>query len=316
MKKIITLFLLVFLAVGTFGFVMAEDSEKINIPEAREVGFFEGMFDGIGFAFTFNKEHKLERALELAEKRLAEVEYFAEEYPEKAEVAREKYNKFIVDAEKALAGIEDSKVKDVDGSIRNIENVVRAQNKFEWHREHIGEIYLRALHRFEGNNASDEKIERFEKLYEKALNRSEGMEKKIFEKKEQIMKRHKILSEKSDEELNEILVSIEDKEGLVVAREKRIERAQVRVQKFVEIKNREVLKAQARLDNSNLTEDQKQLVEKKIRLANERVHNFEDNADKRIEVEKRLVQARARRADNFEEEVVREIKNRELSLTE
>ena len=44
-----------------------------------KIGFFENAFDNIGLAFTFNNEKKIQKALELAEKRLAEAEILSED---------------------------------------------------------------------------------------------------------------------------------------------------------------------------------------------------------------------------------------------
>ncbi|MCK5342292.1 MAG: hypothetical protein KAR20_02745, partial [Candidatus Heimdallarchaeota archaeon] len=136
-----------------------DDSEEVEIPEAREVGFFEDVFDRVGFAFIFNRERKIERALDLAEKRLAEAEAFAEEDPEKAERAQKRYDAFVAKAEEVLEKIEVQKSDDGNRSIRDMGMIARIQNKFERHREHTDEIYIRALERFRENNASEEKIE-------------------------------------------------------------------------------------------------------------------------------------------------------------
>ena len=277
-----------FLIVGTLSFVVADDvSGEENIPEAKRIGFFENAFDNIGFAFTFNKENKIRRALELAEKRLAEAEILAEENPEEAERARERYDAFVAKAEEVLEEISDAENENL--SIDNIEKIARIQNRFEKHRENAERIYTRALERFENNNASDEKIERFENFYERALERSNKMEDKIIQKRESAIKRHKVLVEKSDEELENILKDIEKKEGLSEAREVRMEKAEMRVQKIVGIKQRNLEKVETRLNEENLTDKQREQITNRIETANKNIQKLEVKTRERIEAHTNLI---------------------------
>ena len=288
MKKIGILFLMMFLLVGTFGFVVAgeDDSEEFEIPEAKDVGLFENVFDRIGFAFIFNRERKIERALELAEKRLAEAEAFAEEDPEKVERAREKYEEFVAKAEEILEGIEEQKSDDENRSISDMERIARIQNKFERHREHAEEIHIRALERFRKNNASEEKIERFENFYERALNRSDQMEEKILQKREVVINRHKVLAAKSDEELEVILEKMESNEGLVKSREARLERVEQRAERFVVVHEIGLEKFRTRLENSNLSDEQKVKVQSELGRLDKKLNTFREKSVERLEIAK------------------------------
>ena len=269
---------MLFLLIGAINFVVAEEDSEVDIPEPGRVGFFENSFDRVKAAFMFNKERKIEFALERAEKRLAEMEALAETDPERAERAQERYDAFIAQAEEILANIEAHKGDNMDRSKDDLGQIARIQNRFERHREHADEIYTRALERFEMNNASDEKIERFEMFYERSLDRNQQMEEKIIERRENAIKRHKALAELSDEELETILGEIEEKEGLVQAREKRMERAEVRVQKFAEHKKIIAERHKARLENSNLTNAEKAQIQQKIDASQKKVDNIKVRA--------------------------------------
>ncbi|MFH1238315.1 MAG: hypothetical protein ABIH79_01575 [archaeon] len=288
MKKISVLFLMVFLLVGTLGFVVAveEDSGEVEIPEARGIGFFEDTFDRIGFAFIFNQERKIERALELAEKRLAEAEAFAEEDPERAEKARERYEGFVANAEEVLEKIGTQKSNDGGRSVKDMEMMARIQNRFEKHREQAEEIHIRALERFRNNNASDEKIDRFENLYERALIRNDAMEQKVLQKREIVLNRHKVLSGKSDEELEEILVEIESKEGLVAARERRLERVEQRTERFIGVQEAQLERTRTRLENAGLSEEQKLKVQSELGKLDQKLNTFKEKSAERIGVAK------------------------------
>lgn len=301
-----------FLIVGTLSFVVAEDvSVEEDIPQAKKIGFFENAFDNVGLAFTFNKEAKIKRALELAEKRLAEAEVLAEENPEEAEKAQERYNAFVAKAENILEKISNTEAENENLSIDNIAMIARIQNRFEKHRERTERIYVRALERFEENNASDEKIERFENFYNRSLTRSEEMEAKIIQKKEVAIKRHKVLAEKSDEELEDILENIEEREGLIEAREQRIERAEVRVQKIVAVRQRNIERTEARLDEGNLTDEQKAKIANRIKVANEKLQQFEVQARERIETRANLTAEKiAKNSNALKNAVNQELSNR------
>ena len=259
-----------FLLIGTLGFVAAEEESVAVISEAKEVGFFENSFDNIRLSFTFNKEKKIERILDMAEKRLIEAEAMAEENPEKAEKAQEKYDALVAKAEKTLSKIEESK-NGVNGSAEDISKMARIQNKFEKHREHAEMVHARAMKRFEENNASDEKIARFEGLYEKAMDRADDMEAKVLEEKENAVKKYKVLADMSDEELETVLENIEEKEGLVEAREMRTERAEVRSEEVSKIRERVVKRAELRLNNTNLTEGQRMQITERIEATSQKM---------------------------------------------
>ena len=302
MEKIGTLFMMAFLLIGTFGIVVAEEDEgELDLPEAKKVGFFGSSFDKVRLAFTFNKEKKIERTLAMAEKRLAEAEAVSEEDPERLERAQAKYDELVTRAEEILADME-SRADDEKESVKDMERLTRIQNKFEKHREHAGEIYARALGKFEANNASDEKIERFEMFYERALNRSDQMETKLLEQKRNNFRQHKALSEMSDGELSELLVEIEENEGLKAAREKRVERSEVRVEKLESIQERKVEQVRARLNNSDLSDEEKSRVQEQMKKAEQKMEKFRksvsDKAEVRLEVAGQKVEDRKGAVEN------------------
>lgn len=269
MRKINVMFVMLFLLIGSLSFVVADShdiGDETVIKEAKNVGFFGNAMDGIRFAFTFNKERKIEFALERAEKRLAEVEANAEDNPERAERAQERYDEFVAKAEEILAAIEDRQNNE-DESTEYIGKIARIQKKFELHREHAEEIYTRALIRFEENNASDEKIERFEMFYERSLSRSNEMEIKLIAKRRSIIERHKDLTNESDDELEDVLEEIEKREGLTDARIRREVRSKIRIEKFDEVTGRRIERYELRLRESDLTEDQKLRIRARIETA-------------------------------------------------
>jgi hypothetical protein len=244
MKGIKTLFVMALLLLGTFTIVSAENTtvtsdlqnSTIVLPEANRVGFFENFGDSLKYAFMFNKEHKAEFALQRAEKRLAEMEYFAEKNPEMMERARARYEALLNESQELLESIESS--DEENNSTEDLEGILRIQERFEMHREKAAEIYTRALNKFQNNNASAEKIARFEEFYDRALNHSNRMEDKILEKRNNAVLKYKVMSEKSDEELEEFMNELENETGLIQAREQRKAREEIRNEHLEQIRNR------------------------------------------------------------------------------
>ncbi len=297
MKKITSLFVMAFLLVGTLGFVVAEESV---VPEAKKIGFFEDRMDRIRLAFTFNKETKIERALVMAEKRLAEAEVLIDEDSEAYDRVQARYNELVAKAEEILEGIE-SGAEDENSSVENMEKIARIQNRFEKHRDQADEIYTRARERFEENNASEEKLARFEGFHERAFNRSYVMEEHIIEKKDNAVLKHKVLSEMGDEELEELLEEIESGEGLTEAREVRMENFEDRTDRL-EDKGIEITeRIRTRLESANLGEDQRARLNIRIESAEGRLEDvgnrtqegldeFEEDAGQMVEGMRNVVE--------------------------
>jgi hypothetical protein len=316
MKKITSLFMMAFLLVGTFGIVAAEELDEGNssdidfngfIPKPEKVGFFSNQMFKLGLAFTPNKEKKIEKVLNMAERRLAEAELLAEEDPEAYAAAQERYDELVARAEEILSDIE-SENGDENTSVEYIEKVARIQNKFERHRDHSDEIYARALERFANNNASDEKIARFEMFHERALNRSDRMEKRILEKRENAVLKHKALSEMSDDELEDLLERIEEGEGLTKAREKRMEHIENRMQKFEDIGARRIERVRERLEDANVSEELKERLRERLVNVEGRVEEFGERAQERLEEQKELAE---RRTENIRNAIEDELNNRD-----
>lgn len=313
MKKLSGLFGMIFLLVGSLGFVVAEDGEDV-VPEAKKVSFFENFRYRIDLVFTFNKEKKIEKILEMAEKRLAEAELLAEENSEAYTKAQERYDALVSRAEEILAGIEEGG-DGVNGSLGDVERVFRIQDKFERHRAHADEIYTRVLEKFEANNASDEKIARFEMFYERTLNKSYKMEVRILEKRENAIRKYKNLSNGDDDEVNEVLKEIEDREGLNKFREERMERAEDRIRRIVGVKMRYIGKTRLRLNDSNLNEERKAEIEMRIESAEGNLERFEFRFREKIEDGEIRSEIRFREKveNRFEEEAVKEVEENLLN---
>jgi len=285
MKKIfMSMAVIGLLVVSMFGVMAAEAEEEIELPEPGRIGFFENMFDHIKLGLTFNKERRVERALEMAERRLAAAEALVEEDPEGAEKARERYEFFLGKAESAMEGMSeigwkpDPDRKCEDGEGKCVHKLVRAQDRIEAHREKVEAMHLRALEKLEARNASEEKISKLEVLFEKSNDRLDRAEEKVLQKRENAKIKYKVLSEGNESELNETLRSIEGEEGFLRAREKRKARAEVRVEKFTSIRERQADKLQAKLNNSELNESQREKAQQRLEDSEKRIEKYAETA--------------------------------------
>ncbi len=285
--------------------VAAEDVDSdAGALRANTVGFFENSFDRLRLAFTFNKENRINRILDMAEKRLAEAKISAESDPDRLILDQEKYDELVAKANEVLADIKDG--DDNKSSIKNMERIFRIQNRFEKHRERADEIYTRALERFEMNNASEEKIERFEMFYERALNRSNEMETRILERRKEAIKKHKRLTNMTEDELNDLLSDIEENEGLVQAREKRVSRAQTRIEIFEDTQKQRIGRIQAHLNDSALSEEKKAQIQKRLESTQQKMVKFREKAIAKAEARINInSQGMKDRKNVFEKELAR-----------
>ena len=307
MKKITSLFIMMFLLIGTFGVVMAEEVDDV-IPEAKEVGFFSNQMFKLGLAFTFDKEAKIDKILEMAERRLAEAELLAEEDPEAYDIAQKRYDDLVARAEEVLADIE-SEGGDEAASIDYIGRIARIENKFERHRDHADEIYTRVKERLETNNASAERLERFEMFHERALTRSDEMEARLIEKQNNAVLKHKALSEMSEEELEDLFKRIEDEEGLTEAREARFKKAEERIERLGEAGAERLERAKDRLEDANrMNEDQRERAQERLEEANNRLEEAGERAQERLENQRELAEGRA---EDLKDAIENELEDRD-----
>ena len=276
-----------FLLIGTFGLVFAEEEDELELPEAEQIGVLESGIDSLRLAFTFNREAKIERILEMAAKRLAAAEDAAEEDPERIARLQEQYDRLVERANAILEDLE-SVTEDEDRSIEEIARLARIRNTYERHQEQTDAIYARALNRFEQNNASEEKLARFEGFYERASERNMELASRAVEKQENAIKRHKTIGESTDEEIEEMLEEIEEREGIAEERLERLSRQEDRIDEIFEIR------LQNQLRDSNLTEEE----QPRIRL---RLEYAEGKAEDSVEAKRNRIETRFEYDKRFQE---------------
>lgn len=295
------MFLISFLLVGTFGLISAQEEnvtedvelineeteivlEEIELPEPGSDSALENAFDRLRLAFIFNREEKINKALEIAEERLAEAESLAEENPQRAEKARERYEYFVAKAEEGLEKLENAKLGDKDLEDR-FARIARIQDRIENHREKAEAVHARIINKFIERNESEEKIQRIENIFAKFEEKSKEIEERSKIRKENFKVRLKEVSEMSDEELVTFVDDIEEREGLKESREKRKIRDEKRFERNIVVREKNIERIKQRLENSNLSEEEKTRIEE--RISNEEFR-FEEFKEKREETRFRL----------------------------
>lgn len=270
MKKTTTMFVMMFLVFGMMTFVAAEELE---IEEAGELpgGFFYGLdraFDNFKVSMTFNKERKAERAMKIAEERLAEYEaLILIGDTENAEIAKAEYDKFILKSEKAM-----DRIGPFKNSEKEFRNAARFEENIEAHQEKIDEIYIRILEKH-GENMTDEQLLRFEEIFNNIKERSNNISERHLEKKNQIKTRHKILNVMTDEEVADFEEMIDREEGFMENREARSIRHEGRFDREIEVRERNLERMNELLSNENLTEEERVQIQERIELHES---NFEE----------------------------------------
>ncbi len=289
MKKILGLLLMSFITLGMMSGVLAEENatseDEISLPEVKEIGAWEGFRDRMKFALTFNKEKKVDLALELAEKKLAHIEALEGTDPEAAEKAMERYETLLIQAEKYAARLEEAKAKNPNESLSGIEKMVKAQDRIEMHRERAEAMHLRALEHLEEENASEEKIARFEEFYARGLERIDDAEERMLQKQENAKVKYRAISGENETEIQNRIRAFENEQGILKHREERQARDEGRLERYTGIKERNIAKFELMLEEGNLTEEHRAQIEANIEKSKKVIEDQEELAKKRRELE-------------------------------
>lgn len=264
MKKTNTIIFTLLLLVASFAFVAAED--EVDVPEVEKITGMNRFSERLRMAFTFNKEKKINAALEMAEKRLAYAEEIAEDNPELAAEIQEEYDDFIARAEEVLSEMETDANKEEEFE-NEVARIARIENRFEKHQEITDMIYARAINKFEENNASEEKIARFEMFYERAQNRSRDMEEKALGRQNAIMQRRARTLNASEEDFEEFKEKVEKREGITEEREARFKRRQKIAENISQIQEKRIERMREKLNSTNLTDGQRAAFTRQVETA-------------------------------------------------
>lgn len=264
MKKVLQLFVMMFLVLGSLSFVLADENEtefeenETELPEPGRIGWFENSWDKMRLSWKFNKEAKLRAALEIAEERLAEADAIAETDPEKAEILRQRYEYFVERAQKALEDLENSDSADVEGLNNSMRKMARAHARMEEHHARAILAHDQILERMRANNASEDKLDQIGGLFERFENRSKMLNEDAEHRRERMETKFKVLAQKNDSEMMRLREHINDEEGYEKAYRMRELKEFARNATPEEVQTMFEEQLQERFENHpNLTEEEK-----------------------------------------------------------
>ena len=206
--KFIASFMLVMLAIGMVSPMALAVEEETGLPEpgiGPESAFYglKIAWDRTRLAFTFNREAKVQKAIGMAENRLAEAEMVAEN-SELAEKAKLRYEEFIGKAEENLEKIE---AKKAEGYENAIESTVRTQERMEIHLQRVSTVHNRILVRLAESNMSEEQLTHLTEVFGRVEERAETSQNRVEQRQESLKARYKVLTNKTDDEINESIES-------------------------------------------------------------------------------------------------------------
>jgi hypothetical protein len=237
-----------------------EDLEVVDAGVTPDSPFYglERAMERLRVSFTAGKAEKAKLKLRYAEERLAEAEQMADEGNEEALVeAQEAHDEEIEEVENLVEEIETDSSEDV--AEEALEDVNNLRLGLLNHSERINFVHTRILDRLrENENVSDEQLAHLEEVFAKIYNKSLVMELKMIQRRENVRTKYKVLSNKTEEELNEseadFLEQIQEVKDRIQEREnKRVEA----VSNVVEaLQERTQQRIQERMMDFNETEDE------------------------------------------------------------
>ncbi len=191
--------------------VAAEDATTIDdgldvaagvTPDSAFYGL-ETAMERVSLGLTFNKAKKANKALRYAEERLAEAEAMADKGKDnEAEKAQKGHDRLI----NVTQGIVDK--LEVNGDEESAENtyedVLDIRSKVEFHKEKVARVHNRILERKADQNMSEEQLAHLREVFGRIQERAGEIESKISQKRENIRSRLKVVSESSEEELDDL----------------------------------------------------------------------------------------------------------------
>ena len=168
-------------------------------PDSPLYGLERAM-ERIHLAFVRNKLGRAKLKLRFAEERLAETEKMIEVgNDEAAQEAQEAHDETLAEVEDDVQEIES------DGNEQTAEialgDVEQLQLRLLSHAERVAYVHQRILTKLSEENASEKQIAHLTNVFGKIEAKSQEVEKKVAQKRENIRTRYKVLSEKPEDEL-------------------------------------------------------------------------------------------------------------------
>lgn len=205
----ISMLILALLVFSVMPLIAAEDnSNEIEVvdagvtPDSPLYGLERAM-ERIQLAFIRNKVERAKFKLDLAEERLAEAEeMFEENNTEAAEEAQELHDELINETEEEIEELESN--GDNETAAEALEEAQELQLRLLNHSAKVAFVKNRILERLsQSGNASEEQLAHLNEVFGKIIAKSQEIELKMEQKRENIRTKFKIISELNESELDD-----------------------------------------------------------------------------------------------------------------
>ncbi len=183
--------------------ITPEGEIRAGITPDSPLHFFERSIDRMRLAFTADPERKAEKAMEIARERLMEAKKMAEKGDAKAAGKAQRLH------EQMLARVEDSARKISDDSSRTrLEVEIEIENELDEHRMEIETVESRVKSRI---SLSDSNSVEAVNLLSRFRTETERVRAEVEKEKEKSITMLKLETGQSDDEIRQIVRSIEDR---------------------------------------------------------------------------------------------------------
>jgi len=266
-----------------------EDNETAGTtPDQPLLWGLERAMERIDLALTFNKASKAKKGLRHAKERLLEVEAMIAakklDAAEKAQKVREKIIERVQEQVEEMG----------DGADEDIEDILEIENEAEEQENRMQ--MLKVKFQFKGNLTEEQRAQ-IDALIESCQNRSQAFKLKIQDKKAKVKIRIKAMTEKTDEEIEELMQATEERLNITAERSQRVAALTKVIEKLEEKKGTvrginvsgvigKLTQVRGRLQNK--TEEQERISERardKIKTARDNETETEDEDEEETETE-------------------------------
>lgn len=285
-----------FLLVGMMGFISAADNlsansttnatmnvtnnNTVNTSTNVSAGVLPGSFlygldkglNNLRLALTFNQEKKAQLALNIAQERLAEAEVLAQkgEYNKSAEAVNA-HEKMMVKAQDAINNMNQN--GNANKSLENLKNLVQVQTRIQNHLQSISMAKEQFL-KNHGQNLTQEQLNQVDNLFNSMENASVNASLVANQQRENAQTKYKALGNLTDSELNQTVQEIDSEEGYNAAVQQRQMQYNQSFQTEVQVREMNLERLKLRLNDTNLTQEQRTQLQAKIALEQQKLEQF------------------------------------------
>ena len=206
----------------------AQAEVRAGITPASPLYGLATAWERVQLSFVRNPERRAERALSLADKKIAEIEVLAERGEiQRAERAEQRYEELLEQATQAIERLEEA--DSYEDAQTRLEASSRARANLQVRLERVVETHERILER-QADRMSEQQLERLEQAFARANNAALQADARFEESQERVKTRTKVLGNLSDEEADALEANVSARTGLEARLDMRAENILARME--------------------------------------------------------------------------------------